>query len=147
MVMGGLIQDTKINSTNGLPLLNRIPVLGGLFGSQALTNNRNELVLFVTPRTVSDSEDIARTIEDLRRKMETLDRQFPATPNWPASPPSLSDRFDQSINPYRWELPRSSVPKPVAPPAGQPTQEPLPAPTPGLLPAPTAVPAPAPAPK
>ena len=33
----------------GLPLLNRIPILGGLFGNQTLTNNRSELVLFITP--------------------------------------------------------------------------------------------------
>jgi hypothetical protein len=102
-----------------------VPILGGLFGSQSLQNNRTELVLFVTPRTVSDSTEIEHTIEDLRRRMETLDRVFPATPNWPASPPSLSDRFIESIDPYRWELPRPAVPKPVAPPTGQPTQAPL----------------------
>ena len=130
MVMGGLIQETKGNSNNGLPILNRIPILGGLFGSENLTNNRSELVLFITPHTISDSMDIARTIDDLRRKMETLDRVFPATPDWPASPPSLSDRFNQSLNPYRWELPHPAVPKPLAPPAGQPTQSPLPPPEP-----------------
>lgn len=81
MVMGGLIQDTKGNSTNGLPLLDRVPILGGLFGSQALTNTRSELVLFVTPRTVTDSADISSVIEDLRRKMERLDDVFPPKVN------------------------------------------------------------------
>jgi general secretion pathway protein D len=129
MVMGGLIQEQKGNSNNGLPILNRIPILGGLFGSETLTNNRSELVLFITPHTVTDSSQIQSTIEDLRRKMETLDRVFPATPGWPASPPSLSDRFNQSINPYRWELPQPAVRKPLAPPAGQPQQS-LPQPEP-----------------
>ena len=128
MVMGGLIQETKGNTTNGLPLLDRVPILGGLFGSQSLQNNRTELVLFVTPRTVSDEHGDRPSIEDLRRRMETLDRVFPATPNWPASPPSLSDRFIESIDPYRWELPRPAIPKPIAPPTGQPTQAPLAAP-------------------
>jgi hypothetical protein len=122
MVMGGLIQETKGSGGKGLPLLNRIPILGGLFGSQTLQNDRSELVLFITPHTVSDSNEIARTIEDLRRKMETLDRVFPGTPNWPASPPDLRDRLNETFNPYRWELPRPAVPKPLAPPAGQPTQ-------------------------
>ena len=128
MVMGGLIQENKGNTNNGLPLLNRIPVLGGLFGNQTLTNDRSELVLFITPRAVTDSGEIAKVIEELRRKMETLDRIFPETPNWPASPPSASDRFQQMINPYRWELPRPEVRKPPSPPAGQPTQsiEPVP---------------------
>jgi general secretion pathway protein D len=81
MVMGGLIQETKGNSNNGLPFLNRIPILGGLFGSETLTNNRSELVLFITPRVVNDSVDYARVIEDLRRKMERLDSVFPPKPN------------------------------------------------------------------
>ncbi len=77
MVMGGLIQDTKGSATNGLPLLDRVPIFGGLFGSQALTNTRSELVLFVTPRVVTDQADSDALIEDLRRKMERLDSVFP----------------------------------------------------------------------
>src|SRR5689334_14822381 len=147
MVMGGLIQEQKNNNSSGLPLLNRVPILGGLFGNQTLANNRSELVLFITPRAVTDSAEIANVVEELRRKMETLDRVFPATPNWPASPPSATDRFQQLINPYRWELPRPEVPKPPSPPAGQPTPDPEPvapasAPT-TALPQPPGVPTPA----
>ena len=81
MVMGGLIQETKGNANKGLPLLNRIPILGGLFGSETMTNDRSELVLFITPRVVNDSVDYTRVIEDLRRKMERLDDVFPPKPN------------------------------------------------------------------
>jgi general secretion pathway protein D len=81
MVMGGLIQETKGNTNSGLPLLNRLPILGGLFGNETLTNNRSELVLFITPRAVTDSADMARVIDDLRRKMERLDTVFPPKPN------------------------------------------------------------------
>jgi hypothetical protein len=61
----------------------------------------------------------------------------------------VSDRFQQSINPYRWELPQPAVPKPPSPPAGQPTSgvEPVPpagAPGAGAMPVP-ANPATAPA--
>ena len=81
MVMGGLIQETKGNANKGLPLPDRIPILGGLFGSETLKNNRTELVLFITPRVVNDTVDYSRVIEDLRRKMERLDDVFPAKPN------------------------------------------------------------------
>ena len=81
MVMGGLIQDTKGNTNNGLPLLNRIPIIGGLFGTEQMTNNRSELVLFITPRVVNDSVDYSRVIDDLRRKMERLDSVFPPKAN------------------------------------------------------------------
>ena len=83
MVMGGLIIEDKSNSSNGLPLLARIPVLGGLFGSQELKSNRTELVLFITPRVVENESDYRRVIDDLRRKMEQIDDLFPPTKSAP----------------------------------------------------------------
>ena len=35
MVMGGLIGETKNNTSKGLPLLSRIPIIGGLFGTSS----------------------------------------------------------------------------------------------------------------
>jgi general secretion pathway protein D len=81
MVMGGLIQETKGNTTNGLPWISRIPGLGALFGNQTLDNNRSELVLFITPRAVDDTGAVSRVIEELRRKMERLDDVFPPKAN------------------------------------------------------------------
>jgi general secretion pathway protein D len=80
MVMGGLILDTGQNASKGLPLLSRIPILGGLFGEQTLSTDRTELVLFITPRVVESELDIKNVIEDMRRRMEYLDRAFPAAP-------------------------------------------------------------------
>ena len=92
MVMGGLILEDKENSSSGLPLLARIPILGGLFGSQELKNNRTELVMFITPRVVENESDIRRIIDDLRRRMETLDGVFPIKNMAPASGPTGSAR-------------------------------------------------------
>jgi general secretion pathway protein D len=76
MVMGGLITDNKQNSSAGLPLLSRIPILGGFFGQQTLTNNRTELVMFITPRVVETEIDIKNVVDDLRRRMERVDDAF-----------------------------------------------------------------------
>ena len=81
MVMGGLIQEQKGNATNGLPYLDRLPVIGGLFGNQTLTNNRTELVLFITPRVITDPTDFAPIIEDLRNRMQSLGSVFPSEVN------------------------------------------------------------------
>lgn len=77
MVMGGLIGDTRQNSSEGIPLLARIPFIGGLFGSQQLKNDRTELVLFITPKVVETEADIRRAIDELRRKMDNLDAVIP----------------------------------------------------------------------
>ena len=81
MVMGGLILETKQNASKGIPLLSRIPVFGALFGSQALTSNRTELVMFVTPRVLENELDLKRDIDDLRKKMIWMDELFPAAKN------------------------------------------------------------------
>jgi general secretion pathway protein D len=137
MIMGGLILTNKGNTTNGLPLLDRIPILGGLFGKQVINDNRTELIMFITPRVVADEVDFEGVINDLRLKMEGLDRVFPGTSNWPASPPSPLDRLNQLLTPRSGPTP----PPPdgasrVPPPAGQPTQTPPPADQPSPTPPP-----------
>jgi general secretion pathway protein D len=83
MVVGGLIADTRTGGTEGIPFLSRIPVLGGLFGSQNLNVTRVELVIFITPRVIEGDTGGAEIIEDLRRRMERLDFAFPITPQTP----------------------------------------------------------------
>ena len=85
MVMGGLITENNANNSSGLPYLARIPILGGLFGSQTLEKDRTELILFITPRVVENEADYRRVIDDLRRKMERLDEVFPRTKTAPES--------------------------------------------------------------
>ena len=85
MVMGGLINEAKQNSSRGLPFLSRIPIIGGLFGDQTLQNNRSELVMFITPRVVESELDMRNVIDDLRRRMERLDDVFPK-PDGSAAP-------------------------------------------------------------
>jgi general secretion pathway protein D len=76
MVMGGLINEAKKNTSKGLPLLSRIPVLGGLFGDQTLDNNRTELVVFVTPRMIENEIDLKNAIDELRKKMRNVDESL-----------------------------------------------------------------------
>jgi len=149
MVMGGLIRDAKSNTTNGLPLLDRIPILGGLFGKQELRNDRTELIIFITPRVIENEIDYDAVMQDLRRKMDNLDRVFPGTPGWPAAPASYGDRLDKILTPK--EYPAVPPPSPefaYPPPAGQPTPQ-LPsipsAPWPNLTP-PQSIPIPIPPP-
>ena len=63
VLLGGLIQQSDINQDNGVPFLNRIPVLGRLFGTTSRQHDRKELILLITPRVISNPED-ARTITD-----------------------------------------------------------------------------------
>ena len=89
MVMGGLIIDTDRTTSAGLPLLSRIPVIGGLFGEQSVKKNRSELVLFVTPK-VMDNESTAAASSTICAGGWSVWTAVPATPDWPMSPPTPS---------------------------------------------------------
>ncbi|MCP4619240.1 MAG: type II and III secretion system protein family protein [Bradyrhizobium sp.] len=52
MAMAGLIQQQTKQAVNGLPGLDQLPVLGGLFRSQDFVNNETELMVLVTPYVV-----------------------------------------------------------------------------------------------
>ena len=52
MAMAGLIQQQTRQAVNGLPGLDQLPILGGLFRSQDFVNNETELMVLVTPYVV-----------------------------------------------------------------------------------------------
>jgi len=49
IALSGLIRQEAGNSSDGLPFLSRIPVLGALFSSRQFQAHQSELVIFVTP--------------------------------------------------------------------------------------------------
>lgn len=51
-VIGGLIKNVESTFKQGVPVLKDLPVIGGLFSSTTVANNKQELVIFVTPTIV-----------------------------------------------------------------------------------------------
>lgn len=51
-IIGGFIRDEVRNSLTGLPFLNRIPVLGKLFGSSEKQIRQTDLIFSITPRVI-----------------------------------------------------------------------------------------------
>ena len=77
MVLAGLIQDTNVTGSTGLPLLSKIPLIGGLFGSQTLTKKRTELVLLITPTVVTSPDDARAVTDEIRKKLPSLEPYLP----------------------------------------------------------------------
>ncbi len=57
IALSGLIKNENGKSSQGLPLLSNIPVLGALFSSKDFRENRTELVIFVRPSVISESKN------------------------------------------------------------------------------------------
>jgi type IV pilus assembly protein PilQ len=54
VVLGGLFQQNESNVTDKIPFLGDIPFLGNLFKSTSKLQTRTELLIFITPRIISD---------------------------------------------------------------------------------------------
>ena len=55
VVIGGIYEEEESTGEDKVPVLGDVPVLGHLFKSQSKVSNRKELLVFITPRIVSDA--------------------------------------------------------------------------------------------
>ncbi|WP_395744582.1 secretin N-terminal domain-containing protein [Prosthecobacter sp.] len=90
IVLGGLISEEKNLSQNGIPLLGKIPGLGKLFRTDNNSVTRKELIVFIQPQVVTDTESVRATSfsEDIRTTSGAQAAQrFPQVPPPPLPEP------------------------------------------------------------
>lgn len=90
IVLGGLISEEKNLSQNGIPVLGKIPGLGKLFRTDNNSVTRKELIVFIQPQVVTDTESVRETSlsEDIRTTSGAQAAQrFPQVPPPPAPEP------------------------------------------------------------
>ena len=77
VLLAGLISDGVTRGSSGFPGLSRIPVIGGLFGTQTSRTDRNEVIVLLTPTIIRNPQE-ARDLTDEYgarfRAMEPLNR-------------------------------------------------------------------------
>jgi general secretion pathway protein D len=74
MVLGGLISESKTNTSAGIPLLSSIPVIGGLFGNQTFKTQKTELIVLITPRVASTVNQAKVITEEFRKKLGEIEQ-------------------------------------------------------------------------
>ncbi len=72
LVLGGIINETKQTTRNGLPLLSDLPLVGYLFGSTTNSHQRKELILMVTPRVISNYEEADELTKEIKERVKGL---------------------------------------------------------------------------
>ena len=72
IAIGGMIQETTTSSVQGIPVLDRIPFIGGLFGAKTYGKDRSELIMFLTPHVIFDSNQMIDATDELRDKIKAL---------------------------------------------------------------------------
>ncbi|THD05930.1 type II secretion system secretin GspD, partial [Rhodanobacter lindaniclasticus] len=72
VLLGGLIQQDEGVTNTGIPGLNRIPVIGRLFGSTNRNRDRTELIVLITPRIIRNSDEAKQVTDEYQEKFESL---------------------------------------------------------------------------
>ncbi len=112
LMLGGLIQDNRIDGNTGLPLVSRVPVLRNLFGTTKQQKSRTELIVLITPRVISSVDEGRQATEDYSRQFESLAplqaKAQTVNPQTPAPAPAQPARtypIPEPVKPQE-ELPR-----------------------------------------
>lgn len=74
-VIGGLTDNTTSTTVSGIPILSRIPWIGGLlFGNTQKTVTADELYLFLTPHVISSDDDIDKLRNATKNQSSLLEQ-------------------------------------------------------------------------
>jgi general secretion pathway protein D len=72
IVLGGLVREQKSRNRDGIPFFYKIPLLGWIFGSRSDSFNRNELLIFITPRVIRSVEEGTRLSREFEERVVEL---------------------------------------------------------------------------
>ena len=76
VALGGLFSDQRTTGLTGIPLLDRIPLVGNLFSSHDDQHDRTELMVLITPHVVDSPEKARAITNELRKKLPEVQPLF-----------------------------------------------------------------------
>ena len=76
IVIGGIISETKNDSSSGVPYLMDVPVLGQLFRGKSDSKRRTELIVLITPYVVRDRKEARSVTAQFRERVEDVLREL-----------------------------------------------------------------------
>jgi len=76
IVIGGMIMDNKNKTVDKIPILGDIPLLGVLFQTKSTKKEKINLLIFITPRVVKTTQQVADLTKFKRRQMKEIDKRM-----------------------------------------------------------------------
>ncbi|WP_184458210.1 type II secretion system secretin GspD [Xanthomonas sp. F14] len=78
MMLAGLIDDSTTDTSDGVPFLSRLPVVGGLFGSKGKNNTRREVIVLITPSIVRNPQEARNLTDEYGQKFKAMEPLKPS---------------------------------------------------------------------
>lgn len=82
IVLGGLLEDNINDTTSSVPFLGDIPVIGNLFRHDSRQRTKTNLMIFLRPHIIRNSEESAYFTLDRYNYMRATQQNMPNHPNW-----------------------------------------------------------------
>jgi general secretion pathway protein D len=73
IAIAGLIKTEQGKGSSGFPGLSRLPVIGALFGNQTVRDNRQEILVLITPTVVRDPMEARRMTDEYGERFRALE--------------------------------------------------------------------------
>ena len=73
VVLAGLIKESSGSGDSGVPYLSRIPIIGGLFGTKTVNNDREEVLVLITPTVIRDPYDARKLTDEYGSRFRALE--------------------------------------------------------------------------
>lgn len=104
VILGGLISDDTSLTRQGIPVLGDIPYLGRLFRADTRSNEKRNLLVFIHPTIVGDSDDIRRISQQRYNQLYSLQLSMDKNGNFAKLPQNVSEIYTQPVvnnSPYQ----------------------------------------------
>ncbi|MCU4414588.1 type II secretion system secretin GspD [Acinetobacter sp. WU_MDCI_Axc73] len=96
VVLGGLISDNTLLSRQGIPGLSSIPYVGRLFRSDARSNEKRNLLVFIHPTIVGDADDVRRISQQRYNRLYSLQLAMDKDGNFAKLPENVENIYQPS---------------------------------------------------
>ncbi len=73
IALAGLIKTDQGHGSSGIPYLSRIPIIGGLFGIQDKHENRQEVLVLITPTVIRDPTEARQMTDEYGERFRGLE--------------------------------------------------------------------------
>jgi general secretion pathway protein D len=70
--LGGLIAEQSNRGRSGVPYLNRVPVIGALFGARSIAKTRSETLVMITPTVLENAREMEKISEEMREEFSRI---------------------------------------------------------------------------
>jgi general secretion pathway protein D len=72
IAIGGGVTESDQDTSSGIPFLHRIPILGAVFGNKTHSRSRSELVMFIVPHVIYNSDQLIEASDEVTNNLRRL---------------------------------------------------------------------------